>query len=100
MNLKRIYRTAVAFLFSMILVTQTCYAYIDPATTSYMIQIVAGVVIAFGAVLGVAWSRIKRLFKKKNKDNTDMNDVDTGSFDNEGKDYISAEDILNSKEGK
>ena len=33
----------------------TSYAYIDPATTSYLIQIVAGVVIAAGATVGIFW---------------------------------------------
>ena len=41
--------------------------YIDPATTSYLIQIGAGVVIALGTTVAIFWSKIKRLFKK-NKD--------------------------------
>ena len=41
-------------------------AYIDPATTTYIIQIVVGAVVAIGAVLGIFSSKIKRLFKKKN----------------------------------
>lgn len=39
-------------------------AYIDPATTSYIIQIAAGAVIAIGTVVGIYRSKLKRLFKK------------------------------------
>lgn len=42
----------------------TMKLYIDPATTSYLIQIIAGVVIAAGAVAGIAFSKIKRALKK------------------------------------
>ena len=45
--------------------TSTAAMYIDPATTSYIIQIGAGVVIALGTVIGIFWSKIKRVFKKK-----------------------------------
>ena len=42
-------------------------AYVDPATTSYVIQIVAGVVIACGTAVGIFWNKIKRKFKKEQK---------------------------------
>lgn len=41
------------------------YAYIDPATTSYVIQALAGVVIACGATILVFWRKIQFWFKKK-----------------------------------
>lgn len=41
-------------------------AYIDPATTSYVIQIVAGIVIACGTGIGILWSKIRRKISKKN----------------------------------
>lgn len=43
----------------------TAYAYIDPATTTYLIQIVAGVFIAAGATIGIFWKKIKRYFRTK-----------------------------------
>ena len=43
----------------------TMKLYIDPATTSYLIQIIAGVVIAAGAVAGIAFSKIKKSIKKR-----------------------------------
>ena len=40
-------------------------AYIDPATTSYLLQIIAGVFIACGATVAVFWRKITFWFKKK-----------------------------------
>ena len=40
-------------------------AYIDPATTSYIIQIVAGVVIACGTAAGIIFNKLRRKMKKK-----------------------------------
>ncbi len=39
--------------------------YIDPAATSYVIQVIAGVVISAGVVIGVFWKKIKLFFQKK-----------------------------------
>ncbi|MDO4565804.1 MAG: hypothetical protein Q4B42_00585 [Oscillospiraceae bacterium] len=39
--------------------------YIDPAATSYIIQVVAGVVISLGVVVGVFWKKIKLFFQQK-----------------------------------
>ena len=41
------------------------HAYIDPATTSYLLQIVAGVFIAAGATVAVFWRKITFYFKKR-----------------------------------
>ncbi len=40
------------------------YAYLDPATTSYIIQIFAGIFIAAGAAVGIFWKRIRNFFRK------------------------------------
>lgn len=42
----------------------SAYAYVDPATLTYVIQIVAGVFIAGGVAVGVYWRKIKKLFQK------------------------------------
>lgn len=39
--------------------------YIDPAATSYIVQVVAGVVISLGVVFGIFWKKIKLFFQKK-----------------------------------
>lgn len=72
----------------------TCYAaYIDPATTSYIIQIAAGVVIALGTVIGIFWNKITRVFRKKKDTTIEAAPVNTASDADEKKD-ISAEDLL------
>ena len=53
---------------AMLFMTPTAYAYIDPATTSYVVQIVAGIVIACGTGIGIVWSRMRRKMKKKNEE--------------------------------
>ena len=40
------------------------HAYLDPAATSYIIQIVAGVFITCGVVLGIFWKKIRLFFRK------------------------------------
>lgn len=44
---------------------RTAHAYIDPATTSYLIQIVAGVLIAAGATVVIFWRKIAIWFSKQ-----------------------------------
>lgn len=39
-------------------------AYLDPAATSYIIQIVSGVVIACGVTVGIFWKKIRLFFRK------------------------------------
>jgi len=51
------------FVFSMLMLSRTALAYIDPATTSYIIQIVAGVFIACGAMIGIFWKKIRLFFR-------------------------------------
>lgn len=69
--------------------------YIDPATTSYIIQIGAGVVIALGTVIGIFWSKIKRVFRKKNNDEAPAIDASEVNALHDGeKDVITADDLL------
>ncbi len=51
------------FMLTMLMLSTTAFAYIDPAATSYVVQIVAGVVIAFGVTIGVFWKRVRQFFK-------------------------------------
>lgn len=45
--------------------TAASAAYLDPATTGYVVQIIAGVVIACGTALAIFWNKIKRKFRKE-----------------------------------
>lgn len=40
-------------------------AYLDPSVMTYTIQVVAGVVVAVGAVIGVYWRRAKKKVQDK-----------------------------------
>ncbi len=51
------------FTFFLILAMPThAWAYVDPATLTYVVQIIAGVFIAGGVAVGVYWRKIKKLF--------------------------------------
>ena len=44
----------------MIAMTMNVSAYLDPSVMTYTIQVVAGVVVAAGAVVGVYWRKAKK----------------------------------------
>lgn len=71
----------------------TMKLYIDPATTSYLIQIIAGVVIAAGAVAGIAFSKIKRALKKGKPEEQPVKKTR-----NEEKKIVTADDLLDDEE--
>lgn len=81
----------VLFFEKMISVKGVEFIYIDPATTSYLIQIAVGVIIAIGTGIGIFRSKIKRAFKKK-KDTEPVEQIEKKTM--EGKDSFSAEDLL------
>lgn len=76
------------------MITSTAAMYIDPATTSYIIQIGAGVVIALGTVIGIFWSKIKRVFKKKNDEEPSIDASEINALHDGEKDVITADDLL------
>lgn len=41
------------------------FLYIDPSVMTYTVQIIAGVVVAAGAVIGVLWRRAKKKVQDK-----------------------------------
>ena len=52
--------TLYCFVSAMLLFGVTAYAYIDPSVMTYVIQAVAGVVIALGAVFGIYFRKMKK----------------------------------------
>ena len=50
---------------SMLLFGVNAKAYIDPSVTTYLIQVVAGVVIAVGAAVGIYFRRAKKKMAEK-----------------------------------
>jgi len=49
----------------MFMFSTTAFAYIDPSVTTYVVQVVAGVAVALGAVVGIYWRRAKRKVQEK-----------------------------------
>ncbi len=45
-------------------------AYIDPATTSYVLELVVGAVVVGGAALGYYWRKIKNKVNKNDEKNS------------------------------
>ena len=69
--------------------------YIDPAMTSYIIQIIAGVVVAGGAALAIFWNKITRFFRnKKNAKEGKPLEAPKQSPKKDGKSIITAADLL------
>ncbi len=64
-NIKRLIGLVYFLFFATLLTMRSASAYIDPATTSYIIQIVAGVFIALGATVAIFWRKITFWFKKR-----------------------------------
>ena len=53
---------ALCFVFLM---AMPAYAYIDPSVATAAVQIVAGIAVVVGAVVGVAWRRAKKKVQEK-----------------------------------
>lgn len=52
------------FACGLLLFSVTALAYVDPSAMTYMIQLVAGIVIAAGAAFGFYFRKLKRMFSK------------------------------------
>lgn len=72
-------------------------AYVDPATTSYIIQIVVGVAIACSTAAGIIVSRIRRKFKKKDDEKEVAQNLKT---DDMAGVTVSAAELLDENEEK
>ncbi len=42
-----------------------CHAYLDPSVMTYTVQVIAGVAVAVGAVVGILWRRAKKKVQDK-----------------------------------
>lgn len=65
--MKKLFKFTGTFFYYFVLATlmfsTTAHAYIDPAATSYLLQIVAGAVITCSVVVGVFWKKIRLFFR-------------------------------------
>lgn len=53
------------FISLSVALSNNAMAYIDPSVMTYAIQVVAGVLVAIGAVVGVRWRRAKKKLQEK-----------------------------------
>ena len=63
-NLKNVVTLAWIFTAAMLFFGVNGSAYIDPSVMTYVIQAVAGVVVAVGAIVGIYWRRAKKKVSK------------------------------------
>lgn len=49
----------------MLTFSTTAFAYLDPSVMTYTIQVVAGVIVAVGAVVGIYWRKAKKKVQDK-----------------------------------
>ena len=64
-GLKRLGLVALMTIYLLVFTMPVAYAYIDPSATTYLIQAIAGVVIAVGSVAVIFWRRAKKKLKEK-----------------------------------
>jgi len=67
-NMKKTVKIVIACylaVVSMLLFGANGMAYIDPSVVTYMIQAIAGIIIAIGAVVGIYWRSAKKKMAKK-----------------------------------
>lgn len=68
MKAKKALRFSLYLGAAAVMLTQSCFAYFDPATTSYIITIISAVVVALGTAAGIIFNKLKRKLKKKNEE--------------------------------
>ena len=64
-NIKKILVVAALAVCSMMAFGLNASAYIDPSVMTYLIQVIAGVVIAVGAIAGVYFRKAKKKVSEK-----------------------------------
>lgn len=63
--MKRIFAVLYFSTCFLLVFSSTAFAYIDPSVTTYAVQVVAGVAVAIGAVVGIYWRRAKKKVQEK-----------------------------------
>ena len=80
--MKKIISFILFFVLSMLMCMSTALAYIDPSAMTFIVQVIAGIVITAGAALGFYWRRLKRaVSKRKHKDEDEEYEEDDDEDD-------------------
>lgn len=99
-NAKKFIRFGFYSAAAAVVLTQSCFAYIDPAATSYIVAIVSGVVVAVGTAFGIIFNKLKRKIKKKEAPVEELTQ-DFNPEDRKGENVvITADDLLGEDEEK
>ncbi len=99
-NAKKFIRFGFYSAAAAVMLTQSCFAYIDPAATSYIVAIVSGVVVAVGTAFGIIFNKLKRKIKKKEAPVEELTQ-DFNPEDGKGENVvITADDLLGEDEEK
>lgn len=64
-QIKAVCAILMTMFIGMMLFGADAHAYIDPSVVTYLIQAIAGVVIAIGAVVGLYWRKAKKKAQEK-----------------------------------
>lgn len=71
--ISRVLTTSYFALCFLMLFSKTAHAYIDPSTTTYIVQAVAGIAVAVGAFFMMYWRKLKRKMAEKMNIDADKN---------------------------
>ena len=63
--MKKIFAVTALAVCSMLMFGLNANAYIDPSVMTYLIQVIAGIVIAVGAVVGIYFRKAKKKVSEK-----------------------------------
>ncbi len=63
--MKKLLSKIMLIVCTMVSLSANAAAYLDPSVMTYTIQVVAGVVVAVGAVIGVYWRKAKKKVQDK-----------------------------------
>ena len=86
-GIKMLVIMGVTAICTMLMLGRDVNAYIDPSVMTYMIQAIAGIVIAIGAAVGIYFRRAKKKVSEK-----------LGIDENRNKEVESDEIVVNDKE--
>lgn len=99
MKTKKAIRFSLYLAAAAVMLTQSCFAYFDPATTSYVITIISAVVVACGTAAGIIFNKLKRRIKKKNAAEEEApQNILPANAESENV-VITAEDLLSEDDG-
>lgn len=93
MKAKKALRFSLYLGAAAVMLTQSCFAYFDPATTSYIITIISAVVVALGTAAGIIFNKLKRKLKKKNEEEPAPQNIMPANTEGENV-VITADDLL------